>query len=173
MNVLIAFYSRTGNTRCVADLVADRLRSAGCQVTVEQIMDRKSRAGIGGWLGGVKDSLLKRATEIEPLQADVGAFDLVAVGTPIWAGTMAPAVKAFLSAGGERIRRAAFFCTSGGSSGDKTFVAMAAAAGCEPVATEQIRDRHVKQAHPDEFRAKAKQFAAALAGTPTAPDEPA
>ena len=150
MKILIAYYSRTGNTRRVAEALAEVLRSGqepGVEVVLEEIIDRKSRKGLMGFLGGGLDATFKSATDIEPPGNNPGDFDLVVVGTPVWAWTAAPAALTYCRRRCRgAARRAAFFCTMG-SSGDRgTFSAMQEAVGDDPVATLALKDRQVKKA---------------------------
>jgi len=171
MRILIIFYSRTGTTRRVSQVLAEELNQMGCQVTTEELIDLKSRKGILGWVGALKDAILKRPAGLESVKADVAAFDLVAVGTPIWAFTVTPAVLSFLKAHAGQINKAAFFCTSGGSSAKGTFAAIEKAASRQPVATLALTDRHVKKDHPEKFLTKAGEFARSIAAAPAA-DQP-
>ena len=66
-----------------------------------------------------KDATLKRETKIR-FKKDPEKYDLVIIGTPIWAWTITPAVRAYLNQNKENLKekKLAFFCTMGGS-GDK------------------------------------------------------
>ena len=164
MKALIVFYSRTGNTRKVAHAIAESLRdSGGAEVTLEEIVDKKKRSGLIGWLRAGRDATLKRPTEIEETKADVSAFDLVIVGTPVWAWTATPAVGTFLKRFAEAVDRAAFFCTYGTSGAGSTFNKMKDILGKEPVATLALTARQVKKEHPEDYAAKIEGFAAGLA----------
>jgi flavodoxin len=134
------YYSRTGNTERVGKLLAEKL---GAQT--EAIIDTKSRDGVLGFIGGGKDQLLGKETEIEPIAHDPGDYDLVVVGTPVWAGSVCPAVRAYLTAQSNRLPRVAFFLTTGGTGIDKTFNRMAEISGCAPLATLGLKTRDVKK----------------------------
>lgn len=58
---------------------------------------------------------------IEPLGKDPASYDLVVIGTPIWASNASSPVRAFVNQYGGRVREAAFFCTGDGSDADKAF----------------------------------------------------
>lgn len=161
MRALVAYYSRTGSTRRAAEAVAEALR-AGAQVEVEEIRDRKNRAGLLGWLGAGRDAVLGRGTGIEPVRADPGAFGLVVVGTPVWAWTAAPAARAFLEKHVAGMKRVAFLCTMGGSGAERTFRAMERACGRAPVATLALLERDVKRPGAEAFGARVEAFAKAL-----------
>ena len=138
--------------------MAEVLREKGANATVEEIVDRKKRSGVLGFIGGGRDAMLGRDTEIDPVAADVASFDLVILGTPVWANTMAPAVRMFILQKKEDVRRPAFLCTMGGSGDKKTFQKMQDLLGKSPVATLALKTRHVKKERPDEYVAKIAAF---------------
>ena len=107
MNVLVVYYSRTGTTRTVANVLAKELN---CDL--EEIIDEKSRAGPLGWLGGGKDASQNKLTQIKLIKQNPKNYDLVIVGSPIWAGKMAPAIRTYLTQ--NKPKKLAEFCTIGG-----------------------------------------------------------
>jgi flavodoxin len=139
MKTLVVYYSRTGVTRTVAQALAGRLRA-----DVEELRDHKNRSGARGWLAACMDAACKRLTEIDPPTRDAAVYDLVLIGTPVWAFTMAPAVRTYLSRCGPTIRKAAFFCTMGGSGDRKTFAHMTRVLGREPVSTMALLEKDVR-----------------------------
>ncbi len=112
MKILVAFYSRTGNTKKLGKQIAGLLKA-----DVDEIIDKKDRNGIKGWLGAGKDVLFKKPTKIKH-EKNPEKYDLVIVGTPVWAGTMTPAVKEYLFK--NSFNKIAFFCTFGGNA-SRTF----------------------------------------------------
>ena len=52
--------------------------------------------------------------QIEPLENDPASYDVIAVGTPTWWYTMAPAVKTFLSENDFHVKKVVAFQTNGG-----------------------------------------------------------
>jgi menaquinone-dependent protoporphyrinogen IX oxidase len=114
MKVLVVFYSRTGTTRKLAEFLSKKL-----EAEVDEIIDLKKRNGPIGYMIAGKDATLKRETKIR-FKKDPEKYDLVIIGTPIWAWTITPAVRAYLNQNKENLKekKLAFFCTMGGS-GDK------------------------------------------------------
>ncbi len=163
MKVLIAFYSRSGVTRSAAELLSAELRSRDVEAEVEEIIDTKDRSGITGWLGGGKDATLKRATEIQPVKADLAAFDLVAIGTPVWAWTAAPAAREFARQHGASCKKVAFFCTMGGSGDKGTFKALTELCAKNPATTLALIDRAVKEKDEEKYLAPIRAFADRIA----------
>jgi flavodoxin len=137
--ILVAYYSRTGTTRIVADELARRLGA-----DVETITDAKNRRGLFGWLGAGRDASRKSKTAIGPLKYDPSAYDLVLLGTPVWAWNMTPAIRTYILANRERFKKVAFFCTMGKNGDVKTFAGMADLCGQKPLATMALRAEEVK-----------------------------
>jgi len=160
MRILVAYYSRTGVTRRAAQAIGEALRdmAPSVQVQLEELLERKNRLGLLGGLRAGKDAVRRVPAELEPLEADVASFDAVVLGTPVWAFTMTPAARAFLTQHSD-MKRLALFCTMGGSGGDRTLEAMAELAGKQPVATLTLIDKHVKRQDPKQFTGKLRQFA--------------
>ena len=110
MKSLVVYYTRTGTTKKAAELIAEKLKA-----DLEEIVDTKDRKGIKGWLLSGKDASTKAKTKIKDTKKDPSKYDLVIVGTPIWAGNIPPAIRTYLDK--NRIKKSAFFCTCGSSHG--------------------------------------------------------
>ena len=142
---LVVYYSRTGNTRRVAEQVAQGL---GCET--QELTDAKSRAGVLGFIKGGFDAARKKGTQIGEVTHDPGDYDLVVLGTPVWAGTMTPAVRTYLDEQKDRLPQVAFFLTTGGSGVERTFRHMQEKCGKAPRAILNLRDKEVRKGDPTE-----------------------
>jgi multimeric flavodoxin WrbA len=94
VEVVIAFYSRTGNTQAMADLLLEETRLRGHTVRLVQIAhDRKP-----GYFGCLSLASGKRDADIANPEEDLdlGTADLVILGAPVWGGRFAPFVRTFL-----------------------------------------------------------------------------
>jgi len=109
MKTLIAFYSRTGNTKRVSEEISKKIKS-----DIDEIIDLKKRRGALGWVMGGKDALLKKPTNIK-IKKNPLNYELVIIGTPNWAGTMTPAVREYLNK--NKFKKVSFICTYGGNEG--------------------------------------------------------
>jgi flavodoxin len=156
MKTIVVFYSRTGNTRKVAQALARELAAE-----VEKISEPGSRQGFLGFLFAGRDAAFKRLTPIEPLAFDPAAYDLVVLGTPIWSWTMASPVRTFLTQNAAKLKAVAFFCTAGNTGGDRAFRQMEELAGKKPAATLALLEKELK----GDFGAKVKEFAKKLTGS--------
>lgn len=135
---LIVYYSRSGTTRKLATAISEAL-----QCETEEIYDRKSRHGIVGYGRSLIDALRRRPAAIVPAAHDPGAYDLVVIGTPVWAGTMSSPVRSYLTAHQARLKDAAFFCTLGGRGSETAFAHMQALAGKAPRACCAVTAREI------------------------------
>jgi flavodoxin len=162
MRILVVFYSRTGVTKSAMALVVSELKALGGEslsVQTEEIVDLKDRSGILGYIRAGKDAALKAQADVRPLKAKVEDFDLVVVGTPVWAFTAAPAIRTFCERWGRNARALGFLCTMGGSGDRGAFEAMEAACGKKPLATLPLVVKPGKAESMETFRPKARRFA--------------
>ncbi|ALE58996.1 flavodoxin [Paraburkholderia sp. RL17-368-BIF-A] len=136
--VLVVFFSRTGTTRRLAGALAGMLSA-----DIEEICDFSERRGALGYLRCVIDSWRKRPAEIVPAGLDPSQYDLVLVGTPVWAGAVSAPVRAYLLQNRSRFRHVGFFCTFGGLGAGTAFDEMRALAGKAPVAQCKVRAAQV------------------------------
>jgi flavodoxin len=127
--ILVAYFSLSGNTERVANDLATRL-GAECERMGEVI----SRRGPLGHLRAAFDSILERESDITGTARDPRGYALTVVGTPIWAGKITPAVRAYLRRHRERFNQVAFFTTSGATAVDRVVPAMEKLAGRQAVA---------------------------------------
>lgn len=114
MKILVAYYSRTGNTKKMGDLIAKKLHA-----DVDEIIDHTDRSGIKGWIMAGHDAVKQLLTKVTYTK-DPSKYDLVIVGTPVWAWNSTPAVRTYLTENKKNIKKVAYFVTSGGDSPDKT-----------------------------------------------------
>jgi len=91
---LITYYSRTGNTRAIANQIHERV---GIEIIELQPVnsypedyEAVKKQAMQELNSGFKPEL---KTKIE----EIGTYDVIFVGTPVWWGTMAGPVKSFLS----------------------------------------------------------------------------
>lgn len=135
MRVLVVYYSRTGNTKKVAEVISKTLKA-----DLDEVVDLKNRRWLAGWIGGGRAAATKKLTEIK-FKKDPSKYDLVVIGTPVWAGNMVPAVRTYLTK--HKLRKVAFFATFGGRE-DKTFEEMEKISS-KPVAVYGVKGKKEKE----------------------------
>jgi flavodoxin len=89
---LVVYYSRTGSTKFVAQAIASELGA-----DLEEVVDHKKREGKLGWIVAGKDSTQEKQTEIAPTVHNIADYDLIVVGTPIWAWKPTPAIRTYVT----------------------------------------------------------------------------
>ena len=104
MKCIVMYYSRSGNTKVVANALAKEL---GCDI--EEIVDDKKRTGVIGSAGAYLSRSKK--TTIKEIKANLDEYDVVIVGTPIWWYTLTPAAWEFVSRYKGRIDRMSLLYT--------------------------------------------------------------
>lgn len=110
--MLVVYYSwSNGNTRKIAEHLAaeknaDTARITtvkSCEGSCSEVVDQDQREVEAGY-----------KPEINPLDRDLSDYDVIAVGTPTWWYTMAPAVKTFLEDNDFSGKTVIPFMTNGG-----------------------------------------------------------
>lgn len=152
--ILIAYYSRTGTTKKVAEFLAEKL-GADC----EEIKDTVDRSGAKGYFISGRDGTFRKLTTLRPLNKNTADYDLVVVGTPIWSWNMSAPIRTYLTEYKNEFKKVAFFATMGGSGDERTFVEMAEIVGKQPVATFALTTKEVVT---NNFQPKAEEFAGEL-----------
>jgi flavodoxin len=106
--ILVVYYSRTGYTRTLAgELVA------ALDADVDQLDDGRDRSGILSYLRCAREALKKRTVELLPPAYDPSTYDVVVLGTPVWAGNVSSPLRSYVAAHGAQLRKVAFLCTQG------------------------------------------------------------
>lgn len=110
--VLIIYYSRTGNTREIANQIHERVGGEIIELqTVEpypEDYEAVKKRAMQELNSGSRPALKTKVKKI-------GSYDVIFVGTPIWWGTIAAPVKSFLSEYDLSGKTIVPFCTHAGS----------------------------------------------------------
>tara|TARA_R110002051_G_scaffold230678_2_gene292666 strand:+ start:1592 stop:2083 length:492 start_codon:yes stop_codon:yes gene_type:complete len=153
-DVLVTCFSRTGSTELVARALAESLGA-----DLDLIQSPVSYAGPFGLLRGLWQTLIRRGPPVETDRSP-GAYALVLVGTPVWAGQPSPPVRSYLTRYGRRIRALAPFCVSGsGQAYPGVFRAVEGLTGLIPRATLSLAEESVRSGASD---GRIRQFADSL-----------
>ena len=118
MKSLVVYYSRTGKTKFVAETIAAQLGS-----DIEEIVDLKNREGKMGWMSATRDASSEKETQIASTKKNPNEYDLLIIGTPVWAFTLTPAIRTYIKKNDLSGKKIALFFTFGiklGQTVDKT-----------------------------------------------------
>ena len=114
MRTLVVYYSRTGNTRFVAEKIAEQLGAETCEV-----VDKKKRTGRLGFFTGGYAATRKKLTDIE-VPKPIDNYDFIIIGSPVWAGKITPAIRTFITKNDFSGKKLACFVTLDGDKPEKS-----------------------------------------------------
>ena len=112
MKAAIVYYSLEGNTQYVAEKIAKELNADMIRLMpVKEYPTGK----VSKYIWGGKSAMHKETPKLKEYRFDAQNYDLVLLGTPIWAQTYAPPLRTFLTEtklAGKKV--ALFVCSAGG-----------------------------------------------------------
>ncbi|MFX0134177.1 MAG: flavodoxin family protein [Candidatus Hodarchaeota archaeon] len=92
--ILVVYYSLTGNTKFIAETVAESINAD--LLGLKPVKELDAESGMKYFWGGYQATMKKkpklREFDINPLD-----YDLIIIGTPVWAWTISPPIRSFLS----------------------------------------------------------------------------
>jgi len=94
MKICIIYHSETGTTRHVAQ----HLASACTDVRLIEVYDRADYVPLTRFMSWCKKAQGEETTPIEPASIDVAGYDLVVLGSPVWAFKPTPVIHAAIQA---------------------------------------------------------------------------
>ena len=160
---LVVFHSSSGNTKKVAAAIGEKLVA-----DVEQIREVKprpvdikgkglgnllniSRAALGGMTG--------RTAAIADPQHDPADYDLVLIGTPVYANSLPAPVRAYIAQHRSELESVAFFCTGEDPNNEHIFELLEEACGTTPLTSFPF---HAPKIRADEFHPQVEAFISRL-----------
>ena len=137
MSTLIVYFSLEGNTAYIADELARRLEAD----TLRRVpREAYHTGGFKKYFWGGKSAVMSEAPELEPYDVDPAGYDLIILGTPVWAGRCTPPLRTFLTRHRLTGKRVAAFACASGNSPMRAFDQLAELVGAPLVFTELFRD---------------------------------
>lgn len=111
MKTKIIYYSYSGNTKKVAQVLEEYLKAKGQVESVELNALDESKS----FFQQCRRASLRIKAKLGPLNCDLSGADLICLGTPVWAFAPTPAMNAFLEqCSGLNAKTVILFTTSGG-----------------------------------------------------------
>lgn len=112
--VLVVSYSPDNAGKTLAKNIAKPFGA-----DVEVLVDKKKRSGCCGYFIAGKDASFGALTEIDSIKYDPSKYDMVIIGTPIWAWDMSPAVRTYITQNRDKLKNVSFYTFSGATGPDK------------------------------------------------------
>ena len=136
MKTAIVYYSMSGNTKYVADKMAEKIDADSIRIEpVKAYPDQ----GAKKFIWGGKSAVMGETPALQSYEFSAEKYDRIILGTPVWASTFAPPIRTFLKDNsdihGKKI--AVFICFSGGGA-DKVIEKMKKYIGIEEFEAELI-----------------------------------
>ena len=125
MKKLIIFYSFEGNTKLIAENIAKAIDADILELKPEKEIKTKS---FMKFFWGGKQAMMNEKPALLPFDINPEDYDLIFIGTPVWAWGPAPPFKTFFSTCNISNKKIALFCCHGGGKG-KTIEKMKIALG--------------------------------------------
>lgn len=108
--MLVLYYSQTGNTKAVAEEIANKLGADIEEITMVDPYDPDFQATIDRCMKEREQEILPT---INPVKADLSKYNVIFLGYPVWFGTYAPPVITFLNGADLSGKKIVPFCTFG------------------------------------------------------------
>ncbi|PKK97098.1 MAG: flavodoxin [Tenericutes bacterium HGW-Tenericutes-3] len=112
--ILVIYYSFEGNTEIIAQSIAQFTHAE--LLSIKPVNEIKS-TGFSKYFWGGSQVFMKKTPELITFDQDLSNFDIVFIGTPIWAGTYAPPIKTLFSNEKLKAKSIYFFYTHDGGPG--------------------------------------------------------
>ncbi len=115
MKSLVIYYSKTGNTKLIAEAIASEVNADLFEIQRQK--DIKSSGFMLYFRGGF-ESMTKKNIRLEKSNIDFSLYDIVFLGTPVWAWRLNPVVRSFLKKVKiEKKKVGLFACCAGSADG--------------------------------------------------------
>ena len=116
IKALMVYYSFEGNVEFIATKVKENL-----DLDLERLIPdaEPPRKGFGKILLGGYSALFKKYPKLEPLQHNLSDYDQLIIASPVWAGTFAPSIGAFLRDNKIQGKRIYLIASSGSGDAEK------------------------------------------------------
>ena len=92
--ILIVYYSLTGNTQFIAETLRDSIEADILEL--KPIKELKADSGTRFMWGGYQ-STMKKKPKLKDFNINPLEYDLIILGTPVWAWNISPPMRSFLS----------------------------------------------------------------------------
>lgn len=92
--ILVVYYSLTGNTKLIAEVIAESINSDILEL--KPVKELKADSSTKYFWGGYQ-ATMKIKPKLEDFDENPLEYDIIFLGTPVWAWTYAPPIRSFLA----------------------------------------------------------------------------
>ena len=118
MKNLVMFYSLGGNTKFIAQYIAEKINA-----DILELKPKKAyhNSGFKKYFWGGKSVVFKEQPELLSYDIDINSYENIFIGTPIWVGTYAPPYNTFFNTEKINNKNIYLFACHGGGSVEKFY----------------------------------------------------
>lgn len=114
MKTLIVYYSYEGNTKLIAEKMAN---SINADIMELKPINEKKTKGFMKYVWGGRAAMMNKKPDLEPLEFNLDDYEQIIFGTPVWAGTFAPPLNTIFANNKLENKNVALFCCHAGGKG--------------------------------------------------------
>ena len=114
--IAIIYYSMSGNTKYIAEYLKDKLNADIIRLTPKKEYPNK---GLKKFFWGGKSAVMKETPSLEEYQFNSNKYDIIILGSPIWASTFTPPLRTFIKENNLKDKHLAVFLSCSGGRTDK------------------------------------------------------
>lgn len=119
MKILIAYYSKGGGTKKIAEALKTGFELGGHQVDIEEIQSEKDHGFFAWW----HIRIFKGSCKIKPLRiSDLSKYDTVCIGSPNWTRLALPVAEYLKEVSGLRNKNIGFFSSTAAPPGIEWYI---------------------------------------------------
>jgi flavodoxin len=109
--ILVIYYSLTGNTKMIAETIQQTLNAD--ILALKPVKELKATSSMKYIYGGAQ-ATMKKKPKLEDFTINPLAYDLIFIGTPVWAWTFSPPIRTLLSQFDFKDKKVALWVCAGG-----------------------------------------------------------
>lgn len=118
MSTVVVFFSFEGNTKFIAETIAETINADIIQLKTSK---QYPTEGFGKFFWGGKSVIFGEKPKLINDSIDLNQYEMILIGTPVWAGSYTPPVKSFIRQYKIQGKRIALFASHGGGGAEKCF----------------------------------------------------
>ncbi|MEI6835697.1 MAG: flavodoxin [Candidatus Falkowbacteria bacterium] len=108
MKSIIIYYSLDGNVKLLSETMAQEI---GADILPLQLKRAIKTGTFMKYFWGGRQVIMKSTPELEALTLNPNDYDLIIIGTPVWASNYTPAIRSFLLNNQLSHKKIALFCS--------------------------------------------------------------
>ncbi|MGB8453744.1 MAG: flavodoxin [Anaerocolumna sp.] len=118
MKSIVIFYSFEGSTKLIADMIARETAAETLELKPEKEIPK---GGFKKFFWGGKSVIFKDKPKLLNTIPNLEQYDIIFIGTPIWAGSFTPPINTLISNISVKNKKIVLFACNSGGGADKCF----------------------------------------------------